>query len=203
MNDHLQQFHQIDKEHPVDPASSLGARSAITNGPGTIKAAFARGLQRIEFNKDIIKAVLIQGIYINNISFRVVEQRSFRRLLMYLLACLSSAWASPLALEATMVYWHSGSHPLWQPFVMVSLPLELPLGTGFYVPTMLLACRLSNSSVNPSFQYISALICGLLQIIEHSLDLLVIASTKLGMSMWLCLEWSNSRVLIEDGIRQR
>ena len=104
MNDHLQQFHQIDKEHPVDPASSLGACSAISNGPGTIEAAFARGLQRIEFNKDIFKAVLIQWIYINNISFRVVEQRSFRLLLMYLLACVSSAWASPLAFEATMVY---------------------------------------------------------------------------------------------------
>jgi len=104
MNDHLQQFHQIDNEHPVHPASSLSPLSAISNGPGTIEAAFARGLQRIEFHKDIFKAVLIQRIYINNISFRVVEQRSFRLLLMYLLACVSSAWASPLPFQATMLY---------------------------------------------------------------------------------------------------
>jgi len=60
MNDNLQQFHQINNEHPVDPASSLGAHLAISNGPGTIKTAYARGLQRIEFNKDIFMAVLIQ-----------------------------------------------------------------------------------------------------------------------------------------------
>jgi len=179
MNHHLQQFRQIHKEHPVDPASSLGARSAISYGPGTIEAASARGLQRIEFNKDSGKAVLIQWIYINNISFRVVEQRKFRLLLMYRLACVSSAWASSLALEATMIYWYSTSHPLWHPFIMVSLPLELPLETGFYLPTMLLSCRLSNSSVNPPFQYIAASICGLLQIIAHCLDSLVIGSTKL------------------------
>ena len=104
MNDHLQQIHQIDNEHPADPASSLVARSARSNGPGTIEAVFARGLQQIEFNKDIFKAVVIQWIYIYNISFRVVEQRSFRLLLMYLLACVSSAWASPLPFEATMLY---------------------------------------------------------------------------------------------------
>jgi hypothetical protein len=104
MNDHLQQFQQIDKERPVDPASSLGAHCAISNGPGTFEAAFARGLQRIEFNKDIFKPVLIQWIHVNNISFRGFKQRSFRLLLMYLLPCVSSARASPLAFEATMLY---------------------------------------------------------------------------------------------------
>jgi len=60
MNDNLQQFEQIDKEHPVHPASSLSARFAISNGPRTIEAVFARGLQRIKFKKTIFKAVLIQ-----------------------------------------------------------------------------------------------------------------------------------------------
>jgi hypothetical protein len=91
MNDHLLLIHKINKEHPVDPADSLGSHSAISDGLGTIVHAFARGLQQIEFNKDIFKAVLIQWIYIDNISFRVVEQRSFHLLLSYLVACVSSA----------------------------------------------------------------------------------------------------------------
>jgi hypothetical protein len=73
MNDHLHLIHQINNEHRVDPASSLGARSAMSNGPGNSEAVFARGLERIEFNKDIFKAVLIQWIYINNIRCRVVK----------------------------------------------------------------------------------------------------------------------------------
>jgi len=93
MNDHLLLIHKIDKEHPVDPADSLGSHSAISDGLGTIVRAFARGLERIEFNNDIFKAVLIQGNYINNISFRVVGQRSFRLQLSYLLACVISAQA--------------------------------------------------------------------------------------------------------------
>lgn len=85
---------------------------------------------------------------------------------------------------------------------MVSPPLDLLLGSWFYLPMMLLAWRLSNSSVNPPIQYISVLMCGSLQIIEHFLESLVILSTQFGIPMWLCLIYSDSRVLLQDWVMQ-
>jgi hypothetical protein len=85
---------------------------------------------------------------------------------------------------------------------MVFLPPASQLKTGFSLPTMLPIWQFPNSSVNLAVQSISALMCGPLLAIEHSLNILAIGSTKEGISRWLYLEWRYSRVLIQVSIRQ-
>lgn len=53
------------------------------------QTGIARGAQQLHFNLDVFKAILFQWVYINNISFRVVEQPTFRLILGYLMACVS------------------------------------------------------------------------------------------------------------------
>lgn len=83
MNIHLECRHGVTKDAPYGPS----AEHSVEQSPLTI--AFARGIHNLQFNSDLFKALLVQWIYANNISFRVVEQPTFRLILGYLMACVS------------------------------------------------------------------------------------------------------------------
>jgi hypothetical protein len=78
--DHLREKHNIGPDGP------------ITAGPASyqqsIETAFGRLPAVIEFNADIFKTLLLAWIFMNSISFRVVEHPLFRLLLWYLTACV-------------------------------------------------------------------------------------------------------------------
>ena len=95
MNLHLEQVHGITKENPRDSGrkstlsrgtSQANVQSQLSSGSWTHPSTTAN---RIEFNSDIFKALLIRWICSSNISFRIVEHHSFRQLLTYLLASVS------------------------------------------------------------------------------------------------------------------
>jgi hypothetical protein len=87
MNHHLEFDHGVTKEQPYGEKSGTGVGNTTTDSP--IHAAFAKSIQRLQFNSDLFKALLIRWICFNNISFRVVEQPTCRLLLSYLMACVS------------------------------------------------------------------------------------------------------------------
>jgi len=82
MIDHLRAIHRIDKNGPMD------SKEAITQ---RIDHAFGKTQQRIDFNIDMFKQLLLRWIILNHITFRQVEDNAFRYLLFYLLACVSSS----------------------------------------------------------------------------------------------------------------
>jgi len=80
MNRHLDDTHGINKGNPIGAVTMPAA-------DGTLHTAFAKAIHTLQFNRDLFKARLIQGIVTNNISFCVVEQHTSRRLVSYLMAC--------------------------------------------------------------------------------------------------------------------
>jgi hypothetical protein len=78
--DHLREKHNIGPDGP------------ITAGPASyqqsIEAAFGRLPAEIEFNADIFQTLLLAWIFMNSISFRVVEHPLFQLLLLYLTLCV-------------------------------------------------------------------------------------------------------------------
>jgi len=78
---HLKQVHGITKDNP--DGLSNQEKSRIHN-------VFNNTLPQIIFNQDIFKQLLIRWITINNISFRQIEDPTFRDLLAYLSACTAS-----------------------------------------------------------------------------------------------------------------
>ncbi|KAF8418288.1 hypothetical protein EV426DRAFT_619566 [Tirmania nivea] len=68
------------------------------NGP-----AFGNSTPKIQFNSDVFKQLLVQWMVLSNISFRQVEESSFRLLLSYLASVSASYTAIPRCLP------HSGN----------------------------------------------------------------------------------------------
>jgi hypothetical protein len=91
MNSHLARVHGVTKAGRFGSSSALGLTTASTL---PLRLAFARGAQQLHFNLDLFNAILIQWVYINNISFRVVQQPTFRLILGYLMACVSLSFLS-------------------------------------------------------------------------------------------------------------
>ena len=81
MIEHLHDTHQKTKEGPLT--------IQLEKGQLRIETAFGNTRPQIIFNKDIFRELLLRWLVINNISFRQVEQGSFRILLGYLAACVS------------------------------------------------------------------------------------------------------------------
>ena len=90
MIEHLHDTHQMTKEGPLT--------IQLEKGQLRIETAFGNTRPQIIFNKDIFRELLLRWLVINNISFRQVEQGSFRILLGYLAACVSIPFFYPLLL---------------------------------------------------------------------------------------------------------
>ena len=85
MNQHLAYQHGVSKEFPDG-----GLKQGHMAGQSRIEAAFGRTpMPGIRFNSDIFKEMLIRWIYVTNTPFFVVEDPTFRILLVYLLTCVS------------------------------------------------------------------------------------------------------------------
>jgi hypothetical protein len=80
MIEHLRDAHRIDKDGYMDSERAVNQR---------IDKAFGQAQQRIVFNLDMFKQLLLRWIIVNNIPFSQVENSVFRTLLFYLLACVS------------------------------------------------------------------------------------------------------------------
>jgi len=61
----------------------------LEKGQLQIETAFGNTRPQIVFNQDVFRNMLLHWIIQNNISFRTVEEGSFRTLLGYLAACVS------------------------------------------------------------------------------------------------------------------
>jgi len=81
MNWHLDVTPCINKDNPIGAVTMPAA-------DGMLHMAFAKAIHKLQCNRDFFKALLIQCIVTNNISFHVVEQRTFCLLLSYLMACV-------------------------------------------------------------------------------------------------------------------
>jgi len=92
MDFHLEQVHGITKDNPRDTGrkSTLSRSTSLANVQsqllGTSWIRTSSVTNRIEFNSDVFKALLIRWICSSNISFAIVEHYPFRQLLTYLLA---------------------------------------------------------------------------------------------------------------------
>jgi len=84
MIEHLHYTHQMTKEGPIT--------IQLEKGQLRIETAFGNTRPEIIFNKDMFRELLLPWLVINNISFRQVEQGSFRILLRYLAACVSISY---------------------------------------------------------------------------------------------------------------
>jgi len=84
MIEHLHDTHQMTKEGPLT--------IQLEKGQLRIETAFGNTRPQIIFNKDMFRELLLRWLVINNISFRQVEQGSFRILLGYLAACVSISY---------------------------------------------------------------------------------------------------------------
>ena len=80
MIEHLRNIHRIDKDGPMDTQGAVTQR---------IDKVFGKAKQRLEFNHEIFKHLLLRWVIINHIAFRQVEDHAFRTMLCYLLACIS------------------------------------------------------------------------------------------------------------------
>ena len=80
MIDHLRQHHGITKQDP----------DGVCSRASKIQKAFGNAIPKIVFNKDIFRLLLLRWIIANNISFSLVNDNTFRTLLTYLCACVSS-----------------------------------------------------------------------------------------------------------------
>ena len=81
MIEHLRDCHKISKHGPV--------QVQLEKGQIQIEKASGNTRPQIIFNQDIFRNMLLHWMILNNISFRAVEQASFRVLLGYLAACVS------------------------------------------------------------------------------------------------------------------
>lgn len=78
---HLRDVHRINKDGPMD--TNPGVTERIDN-------VFGKAHQRIQFNLNLFKQLLLRWIKVNHISFRQVERYTFRTLLFYLVGCVRS-----------------------------------------------------------------------------------------------------------------
>jgi len=81
MTRHLDVTHGINKDNPFGAVTMAAAE-------GMLHTAFAKAIHKLQFNRDLFKALLVQWIVTNKISFRTVEQRKFHLLLCFLMACV-------------------------------------------------------------------------------------------------------------------
>ena len=86
--DHLRTQHRRTERDILEPDS----QNSI------IRQAFGNSIPRIQFNKDFFKQLLIQWIVLCHVSFRQVEESSFRLLLGYLSATSASYTSIPQSL---------------------------------------------------------------------------------------------------------
>ena len=87
--DHLKLIHRLTAQGPLDS----GASSA-----SIIRQAFGNSSLKIHFNVDVFKQLLVQWMVECHVSFRQVEEPSFRLLLSYLSAVSSSFISIPQCL---------------------------------------------------------------------------------------------------------
>jgi hypothetical protein len=87
---HLKKVHRITAEGPIAEGPSQQQQ--------TIEATFGKLTPSITFNDDVFRHLLWRYIYTTNESFRVCEEESFRILLGYLAACVSTCRRSAPAL---------------------------------------------------------------------------------------------------------
>ena len=92
MIDHLKPAHGVTKENP---------EGLVSQAENRIRTAFSNTLPRITFNQDLFKQLLLRWVTTNNISFRQVEDPTFRYLLIYLCACTSSFTALNKAMPSS------------------------------------------------------------------------------------------------------
>lgn len=81
MIEHLRETHKIGKHGAI--------AVQLEKGQIQIETAFGNTRPQIIFNQEVFRNMLLHWIIQNNISFRAVEQGSFRTLLGYLTACVS------------------------------------------------------------------------------------------------------------------
>jgi len=86
--EHLRTQHRFTERGILEPDS----QNSI------IRQAFGNSIPRIQFNKDTFKQLLIQWVVLCHISFRQVEEPSFRLLLSYLSATSASYTSIPQSL---------------------------------------------------------------------------------------------------------
>jgi len=80
MIEHLREVHKIGKDCPI----------ALEHGQVLIETALGKTRPQVAFNSDLFRDLLLRWIVENNISFWEIEQSSFRVLVRYLPACVSS-----------------------------------------------------------------------------------------------------------------
>ena len=80
MIDHLQEVHKVNREGAIP----------MEQGQVLIESAFGKTRPQIVFKGDLFRDLLLRWMILNHISFSQVEQSSFRVLLRYLVACVSS-----------------------------------------------------------------------------------------------------------------
>ena len=81
MIEHLRESHKVGKQGPI--------QVQLEKGQIQIEASFRNTRPQIIFNPEVFRYMLLHWIIQNNISFRAVEQTSFRVLLGYLAASVS------------------------------------------------------------------------------------------------------------------
>lgn len=91
---HLLKVHKITEQGPVATSRS----SSATNIPNVLQQAFANTLPKIPFKFTLFQELLLRWMVSCNISFRHVEDNSFRMLLSYLTVVVSSYNAIPHSL---------------------------------------------------------------------------------------------------------
>jgi len=89
---HLHDTYQKAKEGPLT--------IQLEKGQLRIETAFGNTRSQIILNRDIFRELLLHWLVINNISFRQVEQGSFRVLLGYLATCISIRSFFPLLIDS-------------------------------------------------------------------------------------------------------
>jgi len=80
MIDHLQEVHKVNRDGTIP----------MEQGQVLIESVFGKTRPQIVFNADLFRDLLLRWMILNHISFTQVEQSSFRVLLRYLVACVSS-----------------------------------------------------------------------------------------------------------------
>ena len=80
MIQHLREVHKVGKDGPI----------ALEQGQVLLETAFGKTRPQVAFNRDLFRDLLLRWIIENHISFWQVEQSSFRVLLRYLVACVST-----------------------------------------------------------------------------------------------------------------
>ena len=103
MNLHLEAVHGMTTAFPTEP-SPAGRFHTLAPEESQNAVSFARGIQRLSFNSDIFKGILIRWIYCNNNGFRVVEQPGFRLILKYLLGCVCTSFRVPKQAHAAICF---------------------------------------------------------------------------------------------------